>query len=259
MNDACGRVIYKIAAKTFNKGAFPVKKLPFTLFLLLALLLVACGGSNNAAEPMAENTAMSENDAMMNDTTMEDEAMNDEAMEDEAMHDETMEDEMMDEEAMSDEAMGDEMMSDAAAWQKITLTNVRTGETFTLGDFAGKTVFVEPMATWCTNCRQQLGNVRTARESLSNNNVAFVALSVETNVTAETLAQYAEDNDFGWTFAVATPELLAELVNTFGRTITNPPSTPHFIIRPDGTATALVTGIESSEQIISQITTEGNL
>lgn len=145
------------------------------------------------------------------------------------------------------------------AWQTLPLVNARSGETFTLGDFEGQTVFVEPMATWCTNCRQQLGNVRTARESLSNNNVAFVALSVETNVTAETLAQYAEDNNFGWTFAVATPELLAELVNTFGRTITNPPSTPHFIIRPDGTATSLVTGIESSEQIISQITTEGNL
>lgn len=144
-------------------------------------------------------------------------------------------------------------------WQTLPLVNARSGETFTLGDFEGQTVFVEPMATWCTNCRQQLGNVRTARESLANNNVAFVALSVETNVTAEVLAQYAVDNDFGWTFAVATPELLAELVNTFGRTITNPPSTPHFIIRPDGTATSLVTGIESSEQIISQITTEGNL
>lgn len=252
MNDACGRVIYKIAAKTFNKGAFPVKKLPFTLFLLLALLLVACGGSNNAAEPMAENTAMSENDAMMNDTTMEDEAMNDEAMEDEAMHDETMEDEMMDEEAMSDEAMGDEMMSDAAAWQKITLTNVRTGETFTLGDFAGKTVFVEPMATWCTNCRRQLTNVNTARAQFSDG-VVFVALSVETNISNDDLKAYTDSTGFDWVFAVATPELLQELAALYGQTVTNPPSTPHFIIRPDGSATDLVTGIKGVEEIVTQI------
>ena len=33
--------------------------------------------------------------------------------------------------------------------------DARTGQTFTLADLQGKTVYVEPMATWCTNCRQQ--------------------------------------------------------------------------------------------------------
>jgi hypothetical protein len=33
-------------------------------------------------------------------------------------------------------------------WLTLPLTNARTGETFTLADFAGKTVFVHPMATW---------------------------------------------------------------------------------------------------------------
>ena len=41
-----------------------------------------------------------------------------------------------------------------------------TDQTFTLADFAGKTVYVEPMATWCTNCRQQLGNVTEAKAEL---------------------------------------------------------------------------------------------
>ena len=239
-----------------------MKKSPFTLFLLLALLLVACGGSNNTAEPMTEDTAISANDAMTNDTTMENEAMNDEAMADEAMHEETMADEamdneamhddMMDEEAMSDEAMGDEMMSDAAAWQNITLTNVRTGETFTLADFAGKTIFVEPMATWCTNCRRQLTNVSSARAQFGED-VVFVALSVETNVSNDDLQAYTESTGFDWVFAVATPELLQELVALYGQTITNPPSTPHFIIRPDGSTTDLITGIEEVETIVSQI------
>jgi len=40
----------------------------------------------------------------------------------------------------------------------------------------------------------------------------------------------------------------------FGRTITNPPSTPHFIIRPDQTTTALTTGIESEAEILEQLT-----
>lgn len=138
-------------------------------------------------------------------------------------------------------------------WQTLPLTNARTGETFTFADFADKTVFVEPMATWCTNCRQQLGNVSSVRTQVDANQFVFIALSVETNITADDLAQYAEDNGFDWLFAVLTPEMLGELAATFGRTITNPPSTPHFIIRPDGTTTELTTGIESDSQIIEQL------
>lgn len=234
-----------------------MKKQFFTLCLLFALLLVACGGSNNTAEPVAENIAMSDNNAMMDDAAMEDKAMNDEAMTDNATHDETMTDETMDEEAvsnetMTDEAMDDEMMSDAAAWQKIALTNVRTGETFTLADFAGKTIFVEPMATWCTNCRRQLTNVSSARAQLGDD-VVFVGLSVETTISNDDLKAYTDSTGFDWVFAVATPELLQELVTLYGQTVTNPPSTPHFIIRPDGSTTDLVTGIEGVEELVTQI------
>ncbi|MBW4438310.1 MAG: TlpA family protein disulfide reductase [Pleurocapsa minor GSE-CHR-MK-17-07R] len=139
------------------------------------------------------------------------------------------------------------------AWQTLPLTDARTGATFTFADYAGQTVFVEPMATWCTNCRAQLGNVASAREQLAGQGVVFVALSVETNITATDLAAYADRNGFGWTFAVLTPDMLGALTNAFGFTINNPPSTPHFLIRPDGTATSLITGIESSAQIIEQI------
>lgn len=148
------------------------------------------------------------------------------------------------------------ILAERPTWQTLPLVNARTGETFTFASFAGRTVFVEPMATWCTNCRQQLGNVRSAREQLSDE-VVFVALSVETNISAADLAEYADDNGFDWYFAVLTPELLAELVTTFGRTVSNPPSTPHFVIRADGSATSLATGIKSAEQIVAQLQAEG--
>lgn len=143
------------------------------------------------------------------------------------------------------------------AWQTLPLINAATGATFTLADFAGRTVFVEPMATWCTNCRQQLGNVAAARAQVSADQVVFIALSVETNISAADLSDYAADNGFDWTFAVLTPELLEQLVLAFGRTVSNPPSTPHFIIRPDGSATELATGIESSDQIVEQLRAAG--
>ena len=56
-----------------------------------------------------------------------------------------------------------------------------------------------------------------------------------------------------YTFAVMTPEMLGELAGAFGQTISNPPATPHFIIRPDGSTTDLVTGIEAPAVIVEQL------
>lgn len=145
------------------------------------------------------------------------------------------------------------MAKDRPVWQQIALTNARTGETFTLADFEGQTVFVEPMATWCSNCRRQLHSVRGAKEQLAGEDVVFVALSVETNIDDATLASYANGEGFDWLFAVVTPELLGLLADEFGRSIANPPATPHFIIRADGSITDLVTGVEPSDQIVAQI------
>jgi thiol-disulfide isomerase/thioredoxin len=192
--------------------------------------------NDNAA--MTEDT-MSGDDMMANDNEM---TSGDDMMDD-TNHDNMAEDDTM----MSDTTMDD--MTGMADWQNIELTDARTGETFTLASFSGKTVYVEPMATWCTNCRQQLGNVRAARAQVGDD-VVFIGLSLETNLSDADLAQYQSDQGFDWTFAVMTPEMLQSLADTFGRSITSAPSTPHFVIRPDGSHTDLVTGIDSTEQIV---------
>ncbi len=140
-----------------------------------------------------------------------------------------------------------------AAWTSIELVDARTGETFRFADFAGKTVFVEPMATWCTNCRRQLPNVEAARTQLDPEQYVFVGLSVAENVDNATLAQYV--NEQGWNFAfVAAPETLTQgLVDSFGRTVVTPPSTPHFIIRPDGSLSEIRTGSHSTEELIAEL------
>ena len=251
-----------------------MKNVKLYLLLVLALLLVACGGTETAVEPSTADTTTSEE---MMDDTKSDDAMMDESMDDEMMDesmDESMDDEMMDEsmdedmtmtdheegmaeleETMEDaESMSEDMMSDLPLWMTSELTDVRTGETFTLADFAGKTVFVEPMATWCTNCRQQLGNVAEARAQLADNeDVVFVSLSVETTISNDDLAAYTEETGFNWTFAVVTPEVLVSLADTFGQTVTNPPSTPHFIIRADGSTTDLTTGFEGPTELLQSI------
>ena len=260
------------------------------LLVLLILLLAACSPTATSetttmTDSMADETMTDSNmnDAAMMDDHMADEEMTDnmddgtkadegmadadmadedmahgdmadESMADEGMADEDMTHGDMADENMADESMGHEaMMGDQPVWQQITLTDVRTNETFTLADFAGKTVYVEPMATWCTNCRQQLGNVKEAIAQLGDDNVVFVGISVETNIDNATLAEYVTNTGFDWPFAVATPEMLQSLADQFGRTIANPPSTPHFIIAPDGTVGELVTGFETPEEIIGRL------
>ena len=250
---------------------------PFALILLL--LLAACSGPQTAEVSQDEAAAMpetagasqeSEMDETMADEmdetmademdeTMEDDM--DETMEDGDAHDDGMDngDDMMDEsvgdgmEPMEEKEDGGDMMAATLpAWQTISLVNAVTGEEFTLGDFQGKTVFVEPMATWCSNCRAQQGHVREARAQLGED-VVFIGLSLETNLPPEQLAAYAQGNGFDWTYAVMPVELLAQLTDEFGRSITSAPSTPHFIIRPDGSTTDLVTGIKSSDVLIQNI------
>ncbi len=92
----------------------------------------------------------------------------------------------MDGDAESMEAAATDKM-DLPLWQTLAVTNAATGETFSFADFQGKTVFVEPMATWCSNCRSQQGQVREAKTQLGDD-VVFVGLSLETTLPAADLA-----------------------------------------------------------------------
>ncbi|NJM40335.1 MAG: redoxin family protein [Anaerolineae bacterium] len=102
---------------------------------------------------------------------------------------------------MTKEAMAGDAM-ELPAWQALALTDVQTSATFKLADYKGKTVFVELMATWCPNCRKQLGYVTEAKKQLGSDNIVFVALSVESDLDPAALAQYAKDTGFDLQFAV---------------------------------------------------------
>lgn len=237
-----------------------------TLLTALAslLLLSACAAPAlpQTAEMPVQTEHMSDNamgaGEMMTATHVMTDAMAIELMTDSHMLTDTMAGELMaagqlmtTTQAVTETTAG--AMMALPAWQTMTLTDARTGASFTLADFAGKHVFVETMATWCSNCRQQLGNVKSAVARADGNQVVFVAISVETDLAPATLAQYATDNGFDWTFAVAPPALVRALADTFGPTVANPPATPHFLIQPDGAHGDLITGYESGDAILAQL------
>lgn len=161
---------------------------------------------------------------------------------------------------------------DKPDWMTIELIDVETGEPFTLADFEGKTVLVEPMATWCSTCRRQLGltsqlirglmeedALKGEDEEKYEDRFVFVALSVETNLSADTLAAYAERLDFPLKFAVMNQDMLRALVAEFGRSAANPPSSPSFIIRADGTFTELKIGVELPEDTLASLEKEAEV
>ncbi len=247
------------------------------LLVFMLFFLAACGAPSTvaptesvteapAAEMAEDGEAMAEEETeeAMAEEVMTEESMTEEAVAetDSAAADMAEEDGVGEDGAAMEEAT-EEMTEDAMtsesverpAWQQIQLTNARTGEPFTLADYAGKTVFVEPFATWCSNCRRQLGNVTQAQAQLGED-VVFVALSVEANIGDDVLARYADNEGFDLVFAAMPPEMLQELAAIFGQTVSDPPATPHFIIRGDGSVTDLVTGIESADAIVSQILAE---
>lgn len=141
------------------------------------------------------------------------------------------------------------------AWLSLPLVNVNTGETFTLGGFAGKTVYVHPMARWCTNCRNSQRRLRDeVLPAVNQDDVVFISFTIETNDTADNLKQYAADESFNWIFAVATPDLVNALVEYYGFAVNTPPTQPHFLIRPDGTPTSLMTGNPSAAETLALLT-----
>jgi cytochrome oxidase Cu insertion factor (SCO1/SenC/PrrC family) len=148
--------------------------------------------------------------------------------------------------------------ADRPDWLALPIVDARTGQTFTMADFAGTTVYVEPMATWCTNCRQQMGTIRDGLlAQLDPERTVVLGLSVETDLPREDLAAYVDKQGFSWQFAVMTPELLQALAATYGQTITNPPAVPHFVIGPDGSVSDLSTGFHTADQLLGELTAAG--
>ena len=140
----------------------------------------------------------------------------------------------------------------------LPLTNVATGETFTLADFSGQTVLVKPMATWCGKCKTNLQGVQEATAELGEGDYKVVALSVEDSLPDEDLANYATEEGFDFTFAVATPETMRALDAKFGQTALNPSIGSRFIIGPDGEISELTTGKVEPAALVASLESAGN-
>jgi thiol-disulfide isomerase/thioredoxin len=136
------------------------------------------------------------------------------------------------------------------AWLSEPLSDVRTGLPVRLGDFAGRVVFVEGMATWCPPCLEQQHEAASALSQLPGGTVVYVSVDIDPREPAATLRDYVDRNHFGWQFLVATPAFLRELAETFGATILSPPATPIVVIDMTGHATFTEVGIKRASRLV---------
>ena len=137
----------------------------------------------------------------------------------------------------------------------LALTDVGTGKSFTLADFSGQTVLVKPMATWCGKCKKNLQGVKEATTQLGEGDYKIIALSVEDKLPDEDLAKYAETEEFDFTFAVASPEMMRALGKKYGQNVLNPSIGSRFTISPEGELSELTTGAIEPGDLVATLDT----
>jgi len=135
-------------------------------------------------------------------------------------------------------------------WFDMELTDVVTGETYTMNDFAGKVVLVETMAMWCPNCLVQANEVRKMHEALGNpEDLVSVSLDVDFNEDEASLKEYVEQYDFDWRFSVAPLQVARALGNLYSAQYLNPPLSPMLIIDRNGEVHLLDYGKKDAETL----------
>ena len=144
-------------------------------------------------------------------------------------------------------------------WATATLTDVRTGQAFRVADLVadGKVVFLEPMAVWCSKCREQQRVARDAFAGIDPARAVWVGLDVELSESAENLAEYADLNAFPFSYAVSTVDLSRALAAEFGDGVLSPPNVNVIMVRPDG-AVNHMTGQHSADELVALTTAASN-
>ncbi|MGQ0608151.1 MAG: TlpA family protein disulfide reductase [Chloroflexota bacterium] len=139
----------------------------------------------------------------------------------------------------------------AAGLLSLELMDVRSGDHFTLGELsAERPVLLETMAIWCTTCLSQQREVVKAHALADFHSVG---INVDPNEDAGDLAEYADREGFDWRFVKADAELVKLLTDRYGFGVTNPPSTPTFVIA-DGEVRALEFGrVRSANELVAEL------
>lgn len=132
---------------------------------------------------------------------------------------------------------------DESGWQSRELTDVLTDESFSISELAGPVV-IQTFAVWCPKCERQSEELTGLDESITR-----VGLNIDPNEDAAKVKQHADRNGFDWRFAIASTDMTESLVDEFGPSVTNAPSTPIIVACDDGSTTFFSGSHQSAEDL----------
>ena len=198
------------------------------LIMITAIfILSACSPTAATPEAMAEPI---ESTAAMNDTASDNSDESKAEITTEPMLDSSME---------------------GPTWLSASLTNVHTGEQFTISEFKGKVILVENLAMWCSNCKKQQEQVKALHDQLGmDSDLISIGLDIDPNEVADDLKRYTSNNGFDWIYSVAPVEVVNEIGNLYGAQFLNPPSTPIIVIDRKGEVHLTPFGIKSADDLL---------
>lgn len=139
-------------------------------------------------------------------------------------------------------------------WYSSQLTDVNTGDVFTIEENLGKVILVETLATWCSNCYKQQTEVAKFHDLLGErDDFISLGIDIDPNEDIALLTGYVRKNGFDWLYVVASGGMVDEISLLYGPQFLNPPSTPMLIIDRKGNAHPLDFGIKSAEELLNNV------
>lgn len=132
-------------------------------------------------------------------------------------------------------------------WTELTLTDITTQENISVSEFEGEPVLVETFAVWCPTCKRQ-------QEEVQQLETAHITINIDPNENEQLVQDYMQEHGFEGHYAIAPQEYTQELINEFGVSIANAPSSPIILVCADQSAQLLPRGLKTAQELRGYIT-----
>jgi len=142
-------------------------------------------------------------------------------------------------------------------WREYELTDVNSGESFTISELNSKPILLETFAVWCPTCTGQQKEIKELHEEIGEDAIS-ISLNTDSNEDEGLVLEHAQSNGFDWRYAIAPAELSQSLVDEFGLGIVNAPSVPVILICEDGSFRQLDSGIKRVQELKDELATCGS-
>ncbi len=137
-------------------------------------------------------------------------------------------------------------------WMDIELRDVASGETFAIGDFAGRPVLVESFAVWCPTCTVQQREIGRLKQ-LEGEAIVHISLDTDPNEDEARIKEHLARNGFDWHYAVSPIELTQALIDDFGLAVVNATGAPMVLVCPDQSSRLLRTGLKTADDLLAEV------